>query len=788
MIRHLSVRFLRHPRDFSVRIKLLTVFLLFVLLLLVLLMFYNQTSRQALINKGNQTLYAAASHVATNLDAFTSNNLTIMEMATSFPELEALLQLSVEDRRGSAEEQAVLEAFDVITRYPWDQFNTVSVALLDATGINVADSISNRVGRNESDAIYFRQALRQGRPYASPVLFEEDGGGVNIYFASPVRKESRGPIIGVVRGQFGVATIQNRVLDSRGLAGEQSFAVLLNEYHFHIANESNAEVLFRTSQSLSAEDLARLSTTGRLPIRSTEELMFSANMLEAGLQASSEHPFFEATLDEAGPGYHIAVVPLITRSWFVAYVQPSSEFLAAVDRQMLQAPLIGFVLISLAAVASFIVSGWITKPIHRLIETATRIAGGDLSVRAEVSSEDEIGQLGRALNQMTDHLQQTLDLLEQQMIQIFRQQEQSDAVLDNIDDPVLLVDAAGKITYVNQAFLNGLGYRARDVANQSLTSLHPGFHPLLTRLAQMENANVRSVRSEMVLQSNMGVPMEFDVSIVSLSRLPGEEAGLVVSMQDIGRYKQLDRMKTSFMQHISHELRTPLTSIRLYTRLLRLQRDTSKYFQYLDTLDNQTGRLIRISEKVIDATRFADRGAMGTLQTISLNNILSDLETRFDEAARNAELNLEVLTLEEDIYVRGDPAWLLRAVSELVENAILYTQQQGNVSVFAHSLLTDEKHDQVVIEVEDNGPGIKSEHLATILSDDFARGELAKTGHTPGIGLGVAIARMIVQHHDGWLLAESDGVPGHGSRFMIVLPLLQPHEPAANITSYRHMS
>lgn len=764
--------FVRHPRDYPVRIKLLAVYLLFVLLLLFLLMVYNHTSRQAFINKSNQTLYAAASTVAANLDAFTTNNLNIMEMASSFPEMEALLRVPAAARAGSSEEQIVISTLDVLTRYPWDQFNTVSVGLLDATGTNVADTVFNRIGSSEADTDYFRQTMRQGRPYASPVLFEADGGGVNIYFAAPVRVDMRGPVIGVVRGQFGIATLQNEVFNYRGLAGEQSFAVLIDEYHFHIAGNPNSQSLFHTSQVLSDSDLTRLATQGRLPNRSSDELMFSATSLEAGLLNSSQEPFFEAVLYENGPDYQFAIVPLISHPWVVAYVQSSEVFLGAVDRQMLQAPLIGFVLLFLAAGAAFFVAGWITGPIHQLIDASAKIAAGDLSVRAEVNSQDEIGQLGRALNQMTDHLQQTLDLLEQQMIQIFRQQEQSDAVLDNIDDPVLLVDSEGKITYVNQAFLTVLGYRAHDIANRPLTSLHPGFAALVSRLKQGERTESRSIDGELVWHSNTGIPMEFGVSIVRLSGLEDQGSGLVVSMQDIGRYKQLDRMKTSFMQHISHELRTPLTSIRLYTRLLRVQRDSSKHLQYLDALDFQTGRLIRISEKVLDATRFADRSAMGSWETISLNNLLKDLETRFAHAAQEAQIEFEVEMLERDLFVHGESTWLLRAFSELVENAVLYTPQQGQVRVFAHQLLTDDQVQQVVVEIEDNGPGIKPEHLASILSDDFARGEMAETGNKPGIGLGVAIARMITQHHEGWLLAESRGEPGMGSRFMIVLPLL----------------
>ena len=462
---------------------------------------------------------------------------------------------------------------------------------------------------------------------------------------------------------------------------------------------------------------------------------------------------------------------------------------------MQQIPVLGFGLVFLAAFASYVVASWIANPINRLIATSKQIADGDLSVRAEVYSRDEVGQLGIALNQMTDHLQQTLDLLEHQMVQIFRQQEQSEAVLNSIDDPVLLVNAEGMITYANKAFLAVLGYRSNDLHNVPLTALNPGFEALLRRLEQSVGSGgpQTALRNEMVIQSVAGIPVEVNVSILSLGRHPGELGDVVVSMQDIGRYKQLDRMKTSFMQHISHELRTPLTSIRLYTRLLRSQRDPDKQAQYLDILDAQTRRLIRISEKVIDASRFANSGAMGAWQPIALNALIEDVLVRFQATAEQAGLKLEAVLSPENIIVSGDVAWLLRAVTEIVENALYYTPEGGHVWITLRSLLSDDKQWQAVVQIEDNGPGIKPEYLNTIMSDDFARGEMGETGHKPGIGLGIAITRMILRHHEGWLLAESDGVPGRGSRFMIILPasiadpmeMLDHHSGTSDSASHR---
>lgn len=384
------------------------------LLVVVLFVQYYQAVRVALINEANQKLYAAASHTAANLDAFIQTNLYSCQSIAQFEALEDLLALPPDQRPGSEEQGLVMNLLSLMNSSPWDQFNMVSFALLDADGINIADTGRSNMGMDESGSSHFHEALRTGLAYVSPVEFAADVGGVFMSISAPVRRDGVGAIVGVIRMRFSVSTLQHTAFQSRGLAGEQSHAIVFDENMVRLADDTTSEQLFRAVAPLSPGRIAALRTAHRLPNWPDERLSSNLPDLADGLASgqANDDPFFEASVTPGGEPRQIAVARMSTRPWTVAFVQPQDVFLAPIDSQtrrvvVLSAALLVGVLALIIAVAR-----WLTRPIARLTAVAEHIAAGDLTVEADIESEDEIGVLARTFNKMTAELRMSFEMLE----------------------------------------------------------------------------------------------------------------------------------------------------------------------------------------------------------------------------------------------------------------------------------------------------------------------------------------------------------------------------------------
>ncbi len=226
---------------------------------------------------------------------------------------------------------------------------------------------------------------------------------------------------------------------------------------------------------------------------------------------------------------------------------------------------------------------------------------------------------------------------------------------------------------------------------------------------------------------------------------------------------ELDRLKSRFIADISHELRTPATNVRLYLDLLKHGKP-GKQDQYLKVIEEQTDQLVRLIEDILSFSRLELNQSDTEFGMVDLNLIAEQVVAANQTRADAANLKL---TFEPDTAlprVRGEPTQLAQAVSELLENALDYTQV-GQVRVTT-GVVTERS--QVCLEVADTGRGIEAEDLAHLF-DRFYRGRGVGSSNLPGSGLGLSIAQDIVELHKGQIKVESQ--VGEGSTFRLYLPL-----------------
>ena len=407
----------RRPRGVPLRTKLTAAFLFFTVALMGLSIALNyRATRDALTAAAHQTLFAAGSRTAADLDGFLRTNAETIRAAAHLPSLETYLDLSPEQRAGRAEERCVQEVLLALSRRS-KQEHVLSYALLDVTGRNLADTQAANIGQDESDYTYFQMALDPDPLYISPVEFAPATGDATFYFSYPVRRDSdAGEVLGVLRVQYSAAILQELVSESRALAGEHSFAMLLDENHLRLADAIHPELLFTFIVPPEPEQVTELQAAERLPPQSLGAAVPNLPVFEAGLNDVVSQPFFTAVIapDESSPD-QVAVVPLQGQPWLVAFAQPQEVFLAPIQAQLRRMLLLSLLVAVGTVVAANGMVRWLTGSIGRLTKVVEKVTAGDLTIQAQVESHDEIGVLAASFNTMTAQLRQMLDTLERQV-------------------------------------------------------------------------------------------------------------------------------------------------------------------------------------------------------------------------------------------------------------------------------------------------------------------------------------------------------------------------------------
>ncbi len=410
---------LRILADLSLRAKLIISFLAVALVPLAVVAAFNaRANTQALTDAANEALRGAAALTAQSLDAYFDNARSIVQTEAQQPVTIEYLSLPPEARQGSDAERELRAAMNT-----WQLRDTRARAymLLDNAGLVLRSTSTLDIGEDHSDKDFFIQAMALGQSYVSPLRIERNSEQGDFYVSMVVRVSGNPRPLGVLVARYQAAAIreiqgavlQNIVEQSNGLAGPESFGVLFDEYGIHLAHGTNISTTFQLAGPATAEQIAALQAQYRLP--TLANFNYSSNLpeLAAGLAASDGQPFFTAQDVATGNRLNqVAVVSLSTFPWKLAFFQPQDVFLAPVQRQT-QATL------TLAAIIALVVTGVaiaaaqvLSDPITRLINTAERVAGGDLAVRAVVGARDEIGTLARTFNGMTERLNELVSTLE----------------------------------------------------------------------------------------------------------------------------------------------------------------------------------------------------------------------------------------------------------------------------------------------------------------------------------------------------------------------------------------
>ena len=410
----------------------------------------------------------------------------------------------------------------------------------------------------------------------------------------------------------------------------------------------------------------------------------------------------------------------------------------------------------------------ITRPIQRLTLAANAVREGDLEARAEVSGEDEVGQLGETFNDMTAALMRNTSDLRDAAVQEQELRARIETIIQSMADGLVAVGSDHRILMFNPQAEELTGIEASEALGEPVTEIidardtHGRRFPL--PIYELAEGSVDGIFIERA--SGDRVPVAVDSAI--LKGPDGEPAGGVAVLRDMTREREVERMKSEFLSNISHELRTPLTPIKGYAEILG-QRDvpSDKTKQFAGGILDSTARLERIVELLLDFSALEAGRLPPRTKPIDVGGIVEDLADEARKRAKDHEIVVEVRSRLPKVI--GDERLLRRSLEEVLDNAVKFSPEGGTIRLEAKgaSSSNGRRGRSVQITVSDEGIGIAPEDLSKIFSD-FHQLDGSATRTYGGLGLGLAFVQRIVEAHEGSIQVSSE--PDKGTRLTISIP------------------
>jgi putative methionine-R-sulfoxide reductase with GAF domain len=413
---------LRQFRRFSLGTKLVFVSLALTILPMALVgsMGY-QSSRTALEAAANQSLATSAAQIAARLDAFMLNNLDTLRTEANLNDFRDLLILPFADRSGSAVEQRVTEA--LISLRQRDPVFIVSYFLLDLNGIDIADTNTAAIGSSQYYMALFQHPVYSGLPYVSPVILSSQEHQPTIYFSAPVR-DMYGEIVGVLCAGFNAEILQQQLVLQEDLKANYAYGLIVDEYSIIRADSLEPAVMNKSIVSLDDAHLEVLRERSLVPeMTAAKELVVALPELAGGLSTAEQQPNFSGifqlgtkrTGDPDEPLEQAGAVKMKTQPWYVVMVQPRSVLLAPVIQLNRGSIVLGVIAALVGVAFSVVIAQYFSNRLTHLTEAASQIAQGNLSARASIGADDELGTLATVFNQMSNQLEGLIGTLEQRV-------------------------------------------------------------------------------------------------------------------------------------------------------------------------------------------------------------------------------------------------------------------------------------------------------------------------------------------------------------------------------------
>ena len=416
--------------------------------------------------------------------------------------------------------------------------------------------------------------------------------------------------------------------------------------------------------------------------------------------------------------------------------------------------LVAMVALLVATIASGVAANYIYTSIAELANAASNLAGGSLkksSIKALPTDRvDEFGNVARSISQISEDLKSQINLLA-------KQRDEFGSVLNDLGEGIMVTNKRGQITYCNEQFLlilnkkNIIDLNIKDLDVKSIQSLYK------------KTKRTKSADIEFEIE-NKDKTTKWILASMNQSKTSKE---FILVIHDITQLRQLSSMRRDFISNVSHELRTPVSVIRANSEtLLQGALDDKKQAKvFSKAILHNSERLTEMVTDLLDLSRI-DHGELKLIiEEIDIKHSIDEVIDSLKHLGKKKNISIECMCPSKPQYVLADKKALERILTNLIDNAFKYSEENSTITINTKTKIKDEN---IIVSVSDTGRGISDEDKLLIF-DRFFRTAEARASEKKGSGLGLAIVKNLVNSLNGDVGVKN--AANKGSKFWFTLPL-----------------
>ena len=419
--------------------------------------------------------------------------------------------------------------------------------------------------------------------------------------------------------------------------------------------------------------------------------------------------------------------------------------------------------ILITTVIGFVASKTVTSSIEKMSSQVKKMALGNYGTVVGIDADDEIGDLAKVFNQISKRIEEEQAVTETERRKLA-------TIIESMMDGIITTDNNGKIILINTSAEDMLGGRDDEIfiGKDVLKILNITEYESIEEILEAEDSllvNSSKTEEELLLRAEISKIEKEDKE--DLTQMSTELEGYIIVLYDVTDQERQEKERREFVSTVSHELRTPLTTMNSYIEALEEGVLEAKELapQFIDTIHKETTRMIRMVNELMQLGKMDIKEEHYEKEFIDINKMLEQITDRF--ALTHPEKNFIKHIPKSPIFVEGDQDKLTQVFDNIVNNAIKYSPDGKNITVRVRQ---NYHHNRVSISIKDEGVGIPLVHIDKIFNR-FYRVDKSRQRSMGGTGLGLALAKTIVDAHKGRIWAQSR--EGYGSIIFVTLPCEQ---------------
>ena len=416
--------------------------------------------------------------------------------------------------------------------------------------------------------------------------------------------------------------------------------------------------------------------------------------------------------------------------------------------------------ILITTIIGFVASKTVTSSIEKMSAQVKTMASGNYGTVVGINTNDEIGDLAKVFNQISKRIKEEQDVTETERRKLA-------TIIESMMDGIITTDTNGKVILINTSAGDMIDAPENEIliGKDALKLLNISEYESIGEIIEAEDSllvNVSEDDEGLLLRAEFSKILKEENE--DLSQVSTELEGYIIVLYDVTDQERQERERREFVSTVSHELRTPLTTMNSYIEALEegVINDKELAPQFIDTIHKETTRMIRMVNELMQLGKMDIKEEHYDKEFIDINKLIEQISDRFE--LTHPEKNFIKYIPKTPIFVEGDQDKLTQVFDNIMNNAIKYSPNGKNITVRVRQ---NYNHNRVSISIKDEGVGIPLVHIDKIFKR-FYRVDKSRQRTMGGTGLGLALAKNIVEAHRGRIWAQSR--EGYGSIIFVTLP------------------